>query len=246
MKYLHIKKIEEYTPNYKDRNLIWCKAYFKMINSDPEFEMLCEIDKWRFLAFVMLELQIKKPITLDESYLFRKGFNFKHRSLSNTLDQIGKSIEIYDDLMQIVEINNVTQLLKERHDSVTQNREEKRREESCNNVSYVEFEDLALSSWNNFCDKHTVLSKVKAISGKRKDKLRNRFGDLGFKEFEVIIKAVEIQPFLLGNNDRKWKISFDWLIENDTNYLKVLEMKYKNEDAFIKKDKWNDLNTKHG
>jgi len=94
MDYLHIKNLEKYHPHYKDRKLIWCKAYFAMLNADPEFEMLCETDKWRFLAFIMLELQIKKPVPLDESYLVRKGFNFKKRSMSLTLQMLHTLIEI--------------------------------------------------------------------------------------------------------------------------------------------------------
>ena len=82
MEYLHVKNLEKYHPGYKDRNLQWCKTYFTMLNADPEFEMLCEIDKWRLVSFIMLELQIKKPVPLDEEYLKRKGFNPKKRRIS--------------------------------------------------------------------------------------------------------------------------------------------------------------------
>ncbi len=70
---VHVKNLEKYHANYKDRTLIWCKVYFTMLNADPEFEMVEEIDKWRLLAFVMLELQIKKPVPLNDKYLKRKG-----------------------------------------------------------------------------------------------------------------------------------------------------------------------------
>jgi len=87
MEYIHVKNIEKYHPNYKDRNLIWCKVYFTMINADPDFEMLAEIDKWRFIAFIILEIQYKKPIPLDEAYLKRKGFDLKKRPIRLTLKQ---------------------------------------------------------------------------------------------------------------------------------------------------------------
>jgi len=35
--------------------------------------------------------------------------------------------------------------------------------------------------------------------------------------------AMSKSPFLTGDG---WKVSFDWLIENDTNYLKTLEGNY--------------------
>lgn len=97
MEYIHIKRIEDYHPKYKDRELQWCKAYFKMLNADPEFEMLEEIDKWRFLAFVMLELQTKKPVPVDEPYLARKGFNFKKRPMSLTIKMLHNFIILVDE-----------------------------------------------------------------------------------------------------------------------------------------------------
>lgn len=101
MRYLHIKNLEKYHPGYKDRNLIWCKTYFTMINADPEFEMLCEIDKWRFIAFVMLEIQIKKPIMLDNHYLTKKGFDLKTRPISLTIDMLHNFIDIVTELSKI-------------------------------------------------------------------------------------------------------------------------------------------------
>lgn len=149
MHYLHIKNLEEYNPGYQDRNLIWCKAYFKMINSDQEFEMLCEIDKWRFMAFVMLELQIKNPIILNEDYLNRKGFDFKKRSLKETIKSLGKSIELFNDLMKPIEINDVTDEIKERNAGVTQSRVDKTREDKKRVDSSFDFESL----WINYPSK---------------------------------------------------------------------------------------------
>lgn len=124
MKYITIKNLEKYHPGYKDRTLIWCKVYFSMINSDPEFEMLDEIDKWRFIAFVILEIQAKKPILLDENYLSRKGFDFKKKKLQETLENISSFTQVIDNA-------NVTEEIKTCDDSVTQNRiEENRIEES--------------------------------------------------------------------------------------------------------------------
>ena len=93
MEYVHVKNLEKYHPNYKDRNLIWCKTYFTMVNSEPEFEMLTETDKWRFIAFVMLEIQMKKPVPIDDEYLKRKGFNLEERPISLTLKMLHNFID---------------------------------------------------------------------------------------------------------------------------------------------------------
>ena len=113
MKYIHVKKLEEYHPGYKDRSLIWCKAYFKMMNTDPEFEMLCETDKWRFMAFIMLELQLQKPVPIDEDWLRRKGFDIKKRAISLTLKMLHNSVEL------------VTEEPEVRSETVTQSRVDK-------------------------------------------------------------------------------------------------------------------------
>lgn len=65
-----------------------------MIDGDDEFEMLDEIDKWRFTTFTVLELRNKKPVLLDKTYLSRKGFDFKKKSLEKTLEAISPFIEI--------------------------------------------------------------------------------------------------------------------------------------------------------
>jgi hypothetical protein len=93
MDYIHIRNLEKYHPKYIDRDLKWCKLYFSTINGDPEFEMLCEIDQWRFFKFVMLELQAKKPIPIDKEWLTKKGFDLKKRPISLTLQMLQGFIE---------------------------------------------------------------------------------------------------------------------------------------------------------
>ena len=43
---------------------------------------------------------------------------------------------------------------------------------------------------------------------------------------QEILKKIELSSFLLGSNDKNWKVCFDWIIENDKNYIKILEGKY--------------------
>jgi len=33
----------------------------------------------------------------------------------------------------------------------------------------------------------------------------------------------------MGENDRQWVADFDWIIKNDTNWVKVMEGKYDNK-----------------
>jgi len=94
MKYLHVKNLDKYHPGYQDRYLIWCKIHFSMISGDPDFEMIDELDQWRFVKLIMLELQSRGPVPLDQKYLERKGFNFKKRAMSLTLMELQRFIEV--------------------------------------------------------------------------------------------------------------------------------------------------------
>lgn len=82
-----------------------------------------------------------------------------------------------------------------------------------------------MAAWNSLCEQTGKLAKIKTISDGRKRKLKTRFKEKNFN-FEAILKAIPSQPFLLGSEG--WTVTFDWLIESEEHYLKVLEGNYKN------------------
>lgn len=84
--------------------------------------------------------------------------------------------------------------------------------------------DLTVGAWNSYVETRKELSKVRRLSEARKRKLKKRLSE-GF-DIDLIIKNIEKQPFLWGNNNSGWKVTFDWLIVNDNNYVKVLEGAY--------------------
>ena len=82
------------------------------------------------------------------------------------------------------------------------------------------------------------LCTIIKLSGKRKTKLDARIKELGEGKIIEAIDKIKESSFLRGKNDRQWKIDFDWLIANDTNILKVLEDKYKDEEKPEDDDPW--------
>ena len=82
------------------------------------------------------------------------------------------------------------------------------------------------------------LSTIVKLSEKRKAKLKARLDELGEDKIIQAINKIKESSFLRGENDRKWKVDFDWLIANDTNILKVLEDKYKDEEEPEDDDPW--------
>jgi hypothetical protein len=219
MEYLHVKNLEKYHPGYKDRDLKWFKCYFKMVNADPEFEMLCEIDKWRFIAFIILELQYQKPIPLESAYLTRKGFDLKKRSISLSLQVLHNSVEV------------VTSDDKPCSGSVTQNkskiREEKEEEGDLRNAF--------ISYWNS----KKTLPKIRAFNGKRVTKLNSRMKEESFMSgWREAVDKMAASPFCCGQNDRGWKVDVSWFLENSDNYVKVLEGKYDGEKKETNEERW--------
>ena len=73
------------------------------------------------------------------------------------------------------------------------------------------------------------LSKITILSKSRKDKLKLRIKEFGEKMILDTIKKISSSKFLMGDNKQNWKCSFDWLIENDKNILKVYEGNYDSE-----------------
>ena len=82
------------------------------------------------------------------------------------------------------------------------------------------------------------LNKIIKLSDKRKAKLKVRIDELGEDKIIEAIDKIKESSFLQGENDRHWKVDFDWLIANDTNILKVLEDKYKDEKEPEDDDPW--------
>ena len=73
----------------------------------------------------------------------------------------------------------------------------------------------------------TPLAQVMKTTNTRRDKIKTRSKDFPTKAaWRELFKKIKQSPFLTGDNDRGWKASFDWVVENETNPTKVMEGKY--------------------
>lgn len=85
--------------------------------------------------------------------------------------------------------------------------------------------------WNETCP---VYPKLFTISEARKNKMRLRIAEMGgsgkaLPLIKQIFEKMQQSNFLKGDNRRGWKASFDWLFENDKNWVKVYEGNYDNK-----------------
>ena len=95
-------------------------------------------------------------------------------------------------------------------------------------VPYDRIRDL----WNETCK---GFNNVHTLSKSRKAKICVRVTEMGGVEkametIEKLFRKVSESKFLNGDNDRSWKASFDWLFENDKNWVKVIEGNYDNRE----------------
>ena len=71
----------------------------------------------------------------------------------------------------------------------------------------------------------TSFSKVVAVSPARKKAIKELLKRYGLDDFKQLFTNAENSSFLKGDNDRKWKASFDWLLKEDK-FIAVLEGQY--------------------
>ena len=103
-----------------------------------------------------------------------------------------------------------------------------------NNIDYHWF----MESWNNITE-CSCLSPLIALTPERKAKIKTRCNkNKHFKElFTRGLEKIPSVPFLNGENNTNWRISFDFLVHNDTNILKILEGKYDKKEVQTQHDK---------
>lgn len=87
-----------------------------------------------------------------------------------------------------------------------------------------DFAEPYVDAWNLFAD-FRKLAKLETVSDSRRKKLAVRLQEKAFDFFRILEKAKD-SPHLRGENRDGWKMTFDWMIENDKNYCKILEGNY--------------------
>ena len=83
---------------------------------------------------------------------------------------------------------------------------------------------IFIDKWNEFAVERK-LPEIHSITGQREIHLKARISSEDFFSFDELLKTINEQPWLLGKNDKGWRITFDWII-NAANYTKIMEKNY--------------------
>ena len=90
-----------------------------------------------------------------------------------------------------------------------------------NTIKDISIRDI-VDLFNTTC---VSFPKVTALSADRQKHIAARLKQYGVEKIKVVFQKAEASSFLKGENNRKWKANFDWLI-NETNFAKVLDGNY--------------------
>lgn len=105
--------------------------------------------------------------------------------------------------------------------------------------------DEILSLYHSQCPSLPTVAK---LSDSRKEKVRLRFAEMDRKieTLQVVFENMENSEFCKGENNHGWTASFDWIFENDKNWLKVYEGKYANCNKPEKSNRHRDVTCQPG
>ena len=124
-------------------------------------------------------------------------------------------------------------------------KEKKRKDKDRKEEKIYPYQDI-INLWSKKCgDK---LSRVVKLTESRKHKIRSRLDEFGSQEewmstIEVLFDKVAASDFLCGESDKGWRASFDWLFENEKNWVKVIEGNYDNREQEKSRKQTLDVNS---
>jgi hypothetical protein len=175
----------------------------------------------------------KSAIKRKEKYGSAVPFNAPYNSICNTNQEIEgslKSIEGRSKLPSTEIEPNPNPNPNPNKDIVLSKDNTRPIAQQLDTAPKVPYEDF-LNTWNNNCQ---PLAKVSKLTPIRKLKIKHRFQDNSDLTYWTgLIKKMASSEFCRNG---KWA-NFDWLIKNDTNYVKLSEGNYDNA-----RDKPSDIN----
>lgn len=137
----------------------------------------------------------------------------KHQRIDRPTESKLPPPTIFDEYSTSIR-GDVLPNLKEDNISKDNIREEKQNDETSSIVNV----------WNDFAKENNLTTIIK-LTDKREKSVKTRISEKDF-DLQKILEKIKNSPFLLGKNDKGWKVDFDFVFCSANNYLKILEGKY--------------------
>ena len=126
-------------------------------------------------------------------------------------------------------INNISVELRSTYDNLPKTKESIFEFIKTNRPLFIE---PYIEYWNIFATAYSM-ARVKTLTEKRKKKLLVRLKEESFSFTKILTKLSVASDFVLT---KKW-MTFDWIIESQANYVKILEGNYDKVKADTENDK---------
>jgi hypothetical protein len=152
-----------------------------------------------------------KTIQEEDKDERRSGGKQRKPNLRATKDSIQRELKKqYEELVPVVQ-------------AIQEPREQKIKLAEFITAHKPQFVDPYADLWNISVPVFQI-SPIDALSDTRVKKFKSRIREPSF-DFLKILQAIKKSPYLQGKVNG-WKVSWDWIFEDDVNYLKILEGNY--------------------
>ena len=144
---------------------------------------------------------------------------FDMTNLSNrTAENVNSSdnfVNSSDNFVKPIPVN-ILQLNKQQlNNNIISCENEKKTSRKADKIDY----EKILNSYHELCPS---LPKAVKLTERRKRAIKARLKDFSFDDLEKVFQKAEADSFLTGNNERKWKADFDYLMREDK-FIRILE-----------------------
>jgi hypothetical protein len=237
------------------KNIVYIKLFLELFDGDDRFlYQLNESQQLLFIKMLFMAGRTGNAIPKNHRYICNK-INYAHLDAFDP--DIKRIMEVFPGLQEngdryyFKNFSNLhNQLIKSRisqgypSDNPYDGGQDIQRyvpDKDKDNTKNTQREDkyYYVNLWNS-----KSLPKVQMLTPARTTSLLARMKEKPFVErYEELLDKIIDSPFLMGKKPSKtnpnWRASFDWVIKNSENYVKVLEDKYKGTDSEVFRQKYN-------
>lgn len=221
MKTFHVKNFDHFQ-HYKDRAPPWIKLYNELLDN-YEFGCLQDACKMHLVAIWLLASRSDNKIPYDAVWI-GKRINATEKV---DLDALVKAGFIVLDQTQQQDASAPLADCLSREETEGETETDRGLTPSCGSEEKFSRETLeqAKSLWNKAGLEHGFPS-IAFLNDTRRKSLKLRLGEVGGLDgWQAMLEIIGKSPHLLGDNDRGWKVTFDWILK-PSNLTKVMESNY--------------------
>lgn len=202
----------------------WVKVYRDILNNP----ILCK-DAEYFSVYMYLVLNANH--TQKETLFAKEKTVLKPGQLLTGRKQIADHFGINETKVQRIlkkleeeglinqQTSNKNRLITITSWEVHQRAEQKEQQQQESKEEALPLQEI-MDKWNSI-----GVGQIKVLTGPRLKQLKACLAATSLEDFYTAISNIKQSHFLLGDNERKWQITFDWFIE-EAHYTKVLEGNY--------------------